>query len=161
MPMDPMPAEERNPARRGPSEAAVTAAAYCVLALFGLGFGVVGAFQHSWYLWPVPVSAVGCVAVLFGVCYGAGRMMGGKLGALAPAVAWLVVTMIWLGQRPEGDLVIANDLSGYVYLYGGLVAVLAAVMLTPSARGGSWLLTQHSFGPGPAGRAPGERGTGS
>ncbi|MFF0306675.1 DUF6113 family protein [Streptosporangium sp. NPDC004379] len=162
--MDPMPAQdaqERNPARRGPSEATVTAASYGVLVLFGLVSGVVGAFQHSWYLWPVPISAVGCVAVLFAACHVGGRMTGGKLGALTPAAAWLVVTMIWMGRRPEGDVVIADDLSSYVYLYGGLLAALVAVLLTPSTRGGSWLLTQRSLGAGPAGRAPGERGTGS
>ncbi len=128
---------------------AVTAAAYAVLVMLGLLMGVLGAFQHSWYLWPVPISAIGCVLLLFAVCYGAGRGMGGKLAALAPAAGWLLITMIWLGGRQEGDVIIAGDLSGYVYLYGGLAAVLAGVMLSPTAHGGSWLLTRHSYGPRP------------
>lgn len=125
---------------------AVTAAAYAVLVMLGLLMGVLGGFQHSWYIWPVPVSAIGWVAALFVVCYGAGRMMGGKLAALAPAAGWMVITMIWLASRPEGDVIIANDLSGYVYLYGGLAGILAGVLLSPSAGGESWLLTKHSYG---------------
>jgi hypothetical protein len=133
-----------------PSAAAVTAAAYAVLVMLGLLIGVLGGFQHSWYLRPVPVSAIVWAAALFVVCHGAGRMMGGKLAALAPAVGWMVLTMIWLGGSPEGDVIIANDLSGYVYLYGSLAGALIGVMLSPAASGGSWLLTQHSYGPRPA-----------
>ncbi|MFC7647818.1 DUF6113 family protein [Streptosporangium lutulentum] len=132
-----------------PSATAVTVAAYAVLVMLGLLMGVLGGFQHSWYIRPVPVSAVAWVAVLFAVCYGAGRMMGGKLAALAPAAGWMVITVIWLTSRPEGDLIIANDLSGYVYLYGGLAAILTGVLLSPSASR-SWLLTPHSYGPRPA-----------
>ncbi|MEV7013868.1 DUF6113 family protein [Streptosporangium sp. NPDC051022] len=139
---------EQVPAVQGSSERAVAAAAYAVLVVLGLVMGVVGAFQHSWYVWPVPVSAMGCVLVLFAVCYGAGRAMKGKLAALAPAVGWLVITMLWLTDRPEGDVVIANDLSGYVYLYGGLAALLTGIVLSPAAHGGSWLLTRHSYGSG-------------
>jgi hypothetical protein len=132
-----------------PSAAAVTAAAYTMLVMLGLMVGVLGGFQHSWYLRPVPVSAIVWVAALSVVCYGAGRMMGGKLAALAPAAGWLALTLIWLGGRPEGDVIIANDLSGYVYLYGGLAGVLMSVLLSPSG-GGSWLFAQHSYGPRPA-----------
>jgi hypothetical protein len=131
-----------------PSAAVVTAAAYAMLVMLGLMIGVLGGFQHSWYLRPVPVSAIVWVAALAVVCYGAGRMMGGKLAALAPAAGWLMLTLIWLGGRPEGDMIIANDLSGYVYLYGSLAGILMGVLLSPSD-GGSWLFTQHSYGPRP------------
>ncbi|MFF5206784.1 DUF6113 family protein [Streptosporangium sp. NPDC000396] len=142
--------EQAQEVERPQAAAAITAVTYAVLVVLGLVMGVVGGFQHSWYLWPVPISAIGCVAVLFAVSWGAGRMMGGKLAALVPAAGWMVTTLVWLGSRPEGDVVIANDLSGYFYLYGGLAALMTAVFLTPSAAGGSWLLTQHSFGPRPA-----------
>lgn len=133
-----------------PSEGAITAAVYAALVMLGLVMGVVGAFQHSWYVWPVPVSAVGCVLVLFAVCSGAGRAMRGRAAALVPAAAWLVVTMIFLGGRPEGDVVIANNLAGYLYLYGGLAAILAAVLLSPASGGGSWLLNRPPYGSRPA-----------
>ncbi|MBB2913485.1 hypothetical protein FHS43_004789 [Streptosporangium becharense] len=133
------------PAFRTPSNTVVTAAVYAVLALLGLLTGVLGAFQHSWYIRPVPVSALVCVALLFGVSYGAGRAMRGRGTALAFTVGWALVTMVWIAGRPEGDLVIANDLSGYVYLYGGLVALVTGVMLSPQSDR-SWLLTPHTFG---------------
>ncbi|GAA3442166.1 hypothetical protein Pve01_09980 [Planomonospora venezuelensis] len=140
--MEQVPGVERPAAAR-------TAVTYAVLVVPGLLAGVLGGFHHSWYLRPVPVSALGWVALLFALCYGVGRMLGGKAPALAPAAGWILVTMLWLSQRPEGDLIVANDLSGYVYLYGGMLAVMAGVLLAPSRGGGSWLLTQHSYGRAP------------
>ncbi|MFC4058319.1 DUF6113 family protein [Planomonospora corallina] len=131
---------------------ALAAAVYAALFLLGLLMGLLGGFQHSWYIRPVPVSALAWVAGLFAVCHGAGRAMRGRGAAVAPAVGWAAVTMLWLGVRPEGDLVIADDLSGYVYLYGGLLAALAGVLTVP-ARGGSWLLSGYAH-PGPARPGP-------
>lgn len=144
--------ERVQPVERSP-RGAVTVAAYVVLVMLGLVMGVLGAFQHSWYVRPVPipVAAPLCVAVLFAVCRAAGWAMGARSAALAPAAGWLAVTMVWLSDRPEGDVVIAGDLSGYIYLYGGLVAALVGVMLTPTAGGGSWLLTPRLPGPRPSG----------
>ncbi|WP_440100566.1 DUF6113 family protein [Streptosporangium sp. H16] len=135
---------------REPSETVVTVAANAVLVMLGLLAGVLGGFQHSWYVRPVPVSAIGCLALLFAVTYGAGRMTHGKAAPLSFTAGWALVTVIWISARPEGDLVIANDLSGYLYLYGGLVAVVTGVLLSPSAAvAGSWLLTPHGYGSGP------------
>ncbi|WP_329428421.1 DUF6113 family protein [Streptosporangium sp. NBC_01495] len=141
---------EQVPAVREPSETVVAVAANAVLFLLGLLLGVLGGFQHSWYVRPVPVSAVGCLALLFAITYGAGRMTRGKMAALAFTAGWALVTVIWISGRPEGDLVIANDLSGYLYFYGGLTAVAVGVLLSPSAAvGGSWLLTPHGYRSGP------------
>ncbi|MGJ6961199.1 DUF6113 family protein [Streptosporangium sp. G11] len=135
---------------REPSETVVTVAANAVLFVLGLLIGVLGGFQHSWYIRPVPVSAVGCVALLFAITYGVGRVTRGKPAALAFAAGWALVTVIWISGRPEGDLVIANDLSGYLYLYGGLAVVTVGILLSPSAAaGGSWLLTPHGYRSGP------------
>ncbi|ACZ91092.1 DUF6113 family protein [Streptosporangium roseum] len=131
-----------------PSAATVAAAAYAVLVLLGLMMGVLGGFQHSWYLRPFPISAVGWVVLLAMACYGAGYAMRGRLAALAPGVGWMAITLIWLGGSPEGDVIIANDPAGYVYLYGGLIAILAGVLLSPSG-GGAWLLTQGPYGSRP------------
>ncbi|GHE29284.1 hypothetical protein GCM10017673_34700 [Streptosporangium violaceochromogenes] len=144
--------EQVQPLERSPGRA-VTVAAYVVLVMLGLVMGVLGAFQHSWYARPVPipVAAPVCVPALFAVCRGAGWGMGTRSAALAPAAGWLAVTTIWLSDRPEGDVVIAGDLSGYIYLYGGLIAALVGVMLTPAAGGGSWLLTPRLPGSRPSG----------
>ncbi|MFI6508545.1 DUF6113 family protein [Streptosporangium sp. NPDC050855] len=147
---------EQVPVVRSPSETVVTVAACAVLAVLGFLVGLLCGFQHSWSVGavPVPVSALGCVALLFAISYGAGRMARGKSVSLAFAAGWTLITVIWAAGRPEGDLVIADDVAGYVYLYGGLVAITAGVLLAPSAGGGSWLLTQHGYGPRPS-AAPG------
>lgn len=125
----------------GPLTGAVTGAAYGVLFLLGVVLGVVGGFQHSWYAGEVPVSAIGWLVVLFAVPYAMGRLMGGKLGALVPALGWLLSSFLLATPQRAGDLAIAGDTSGYWYLYGGAVAVAVAVVLTRST--GSWLLRSY------------------
>ncbi|MEU8202558.1 DUF6113 family protein [Streptosporangium sp. NPDC049046] len=141
---------EQVPAVRAPSETVVAVATNAVLFVLGLLLGVLGGFQHSWYIRPVPVSAVVCLALLFAIPYGAGRMTHGKSAAVAFVAGWALITMIWISGRPEGDLVIANDLSGYLYLYGGLAAVTVGIMLSPSATlGGTWPPTSDGYRSGP------------
>ncbi|GAA4565623.1 hypothetical protein GCM10023193_40180 [Planotetraspora kaengkrachanensis] len=116
----------------------MTGAAYGMLFLLGLVLGVVGAFEHSWYVGDVPIAAFGWLLILFAVPYAMGRLMGGRLGAVAPAVGWLVSSFLLATRQPAGDLAIAGDSAGYWYLYGGAVAVAAAALCTRSS--GSWLL---------------------
>ncbi|GIH27877.1 hypothetical protein Aph01nite_61870 [Acrocarpospora phusangensis] len=123
-------------------QAAVTGAAYGTLIVLGAVLGVLGGFSHSWYVFDVPVAAIGWVLLLLAVPYGMGRLMGTRLAALVPSVGWLAVSLGLAGQRPEGDLTIAADVSGYVYLYGCTVALVVAVLLVPST-GVSWLLRQN------------------
>jgi hypothetical protein len=120
---------------------AVTGAAYGVLFLLGVVLGVVGGFEHSWYAGQVPIAALVWLVVLFAVPYAMGRLMGGKLGALVPAVGWLASSFLLATPQAAGDLAIAGDSSGFCYLYGGAVAVLVAVVVTRSA--GSWLLRSY------------------
>ncbi|MEV0752196.1 DUF6113 family protein [Streptosporangium sp. NPDC050280] len=141
---------EQVPAVRAPSETVVAVATNAVLFVLGLLLGVLGGFQHSWYIRPVPVSAIVCLALLFAIPYAAGRMTHGKSAAVAFVAGWALITIIWISGRPEGDLVIANDLSGYLYLYGGLAAVTVGIMLSPSAiLGGTWPPTPDGYRSGP------------
>lgn len=110
-----------------------------MLFVLGLVLGVVGGFSQAYYVGSVPVTAILWVLALFGICLGAGRLMGTRLAASVTAIGWLLVSMLLSMKRAAGDLVIAGDLAGVVYLYGGLVAIVAAVLLSPSS-GGSWLL---------------------
>ncbi|WP_066371417.1 DUF6113 family protein [Herbidospora mongoliensis] len=127
----------------GSAESAVTGAAYGVLFMLGLVLGVVGAFEHEWYLsGTLPIGGILAVLVVFAVPYAMGRLMVTRLAAGVVAVGWVIPSMILAGPRPEGDLAIAATLGGYIYLYGGLVAVALAVALVPSS-GGSWLLRQN------------------
>ncbi|MFE3448554.1 DUF6113 family protein [Nonomuraea sp. NPDC059194] len=126
--------------QRSHAESALAGAAYGMLAVLGVALGVVGGFTHAWYVgdsWPL--AAIAWVPAMFGLCFGAGRMMRSKLGAAAVAVGWLLVSMVFSLKRAAGDLVIAGDSAGFVYLYGAMVAVVVAVLLSPSS-GGSWLL---------------------
>ncbi|GAA3474004.1 DUF6113 family protein [Nonomuraea roseola] len=134
--------------QRSHAESALAGAAYGMLVVLGVVLGVVGGFTHAWYIGAsFPAAAIGWVPVLFGLCLLAGRMMRSKLGASAVAIGWLLVSMVFSLKRAAGDLVIAGDIAGFVYLYGGLVAVVIAVLLSPSS-GGSWLM-RGSYGPPP------------
>ncbi|MET7328718.1 DUF6113 family protein [Nonomuraea sp. NPDC005650] len=133
---------------RSQAESALGGAAYGMLFVLGVVIGVVGGFTHPdprWQVGPVPVAAIVWVLVLFAVCLGAGKLMRAKLGAFITAVGWLLVTMPFTLKLSAGDLVIADGLPGYVYLYGGLAGIVAAYVLSPSSERGSWLL--HGYPP--------------
>ncbi|MFI7640375.1 DUF6113 family protein [Nonomuraea sp. NPDC049400] len=126
---------------RSQAESALGGAAYGMLFVLGVVMGVVGGFTHPvWQAGLVPLSAIAWVLALLAVCLGAGKLMRARLGAFATALGWLLVTMPFALKLGAGDLVIANGAPGYVYLYGGLVAVVAAYLLSPTSKGGSWLL---------------------
>ncbi|MEV4171591.1 DUF6113 family protein [Nonomuraea sp. NPDC049709] len=131
---------------RSQAESALAGAAYGMLFVLGVVMGIVGGFTHpEWQPGPIPGSAIVWVLMLFGVCLGAGKLMRARLGAMAAALGWLLVTMPFTLELQAGDLVIAHGAAGYVYLYGGLVGLVAAYLLSPSSRRGSWLL--HGYPP--------------
>ncbi|MDF5754643.1 DUF6113 family protein [Spongiactinospora sp. TRM90649] len=134
--------EEREPPRELP--AWVTGV---VFAIFGVLLGVVGGFLHNAYaLADVPFVSVAWVLVLAGLVHLTGRLTGGRLVPLVITAVWIAVSLVLSGRRVEGDLVIAANAAGYVYLYGGFVAMLIAALLVPS-RGPSWLLRYGAGGP--------------
>ncbi|GGT28957.1 DUF6113 family protein [Nonomuraea spiralis] len=126
---------------RSQAESALGGAAYGMLFVLGVVLGVVGGFTHAQGpQTAVPWAALGWVLVLFLVPLGAGKLMRTRLAAFATGLGWLLVTMPFTLQLSAGDLVIAQGSAGYVYLYGGLLALVAAFMFSPSSGGGSWLL---------------------
>jgi hypothetical protein len=131
-------------------ESALGGAAYGMLFVLGMVIGIVGGFtQATWHVGVVPVAAVGWVLVLFGVCVGAGKLLRSRLGVTVTAVGWLLVSMPFSLELSQGDLVISGNPAGFVYLYGGMAAVVVAFWLAPSSvGGGSWLLHgQHPRNP--------------
>ncbi|WP_336208084.1 DUF6113 family protein [Nonomuraea sp. LPB2021202275-12-8] len=129
--------------QRSQAESALAGAAYGMLFVLGVVMGVVGGFtQASWKAGPIPVTAIIWLLALFGVCLGAGKMMRSRLGSGVTAAGWVLVSMAFSFELGAGDLVISGNPAGYVYLYGGIVAVIAAFLLSPSS-GGSWLLHGH------------------
>ena len=80
---------------------------------------------------PVPVSVVAAVVgnlLLVGL---AARLTGSRLGAVLPAVVWLVVAVGASVRRPEGDLLlIGGGVLGFLslaFLLAGVVAAAFAV----------------------------------
>ncbi|MGP3914075.1 DUF6113 family protein [Nonomuraea sp. 10N515B] len=130
---------------RSQAESALGGAAYGMLFVLGIVMGVVGGFTHPvWQIGPIPVAAVVWMLALFGVCLGAGKLMRARLGVVTTGGGWLLVTMPFALELGPGDLVIAHGVAGYLYLYGGLVALVVAYLLSPSSGGESWLLRGYS-----------------
>ncbi|WP_051467968.1 DUF6113 family protein [Actinomadura oligospora] len=147
---DAEPTAETAPAPVSPGLAAlVSGAAYVVLALLGFAYGIFGGFHQDWTVGSWPLPSLGLCVVLFGLVLGAGFGMGTKLGAVVPAAAWMIVTFVMSSKQSEGDLVIPGTTPGYVYIIGGMVAALLAIVLVPS-RGapGQWLTGQWLTGGG-------------
>ncbi|MCW2876275.1 MAG: hypothetical protein JWQ95_375 [Sphaerisporangium sp.] len=137
--------EQVETGKRPGSDAVVTGAAYGVLFLLGAVYGVVAGLEHSWDVGDsVPPVPIVLSLVLFALLYGAGRLLGTKMGAFVPGMGWMLAALLFSVKRPEGDLVIAANPAGYWYLGGGALALVVAVLLLPSS--GSWLLHQGSYG---------------
>ena len=80
---------------------------------------------------PVPVSVVAAVVgnlLLVGL---AARLTGSRLGAVLPAVVWLVIAVGASLRRPEGDLLLTGGgVLGFLslaFLLAGVVAAAFAV----------------------------------
>ena len=80
---------------------------------------------------PVPVSVVAAVVgnlLLVGL---AARLTGSRLGAVLPAVVWLVIAVGASLRRPEGDLLVVGGgvlgVFSTAFLLGGVVAAAFAV----------------------------------
>jgi hypothetical protein len=113
-------------------EAFVSGGAYGVLAVAGAAVGLLGSFYHAFDLGPIPAFAIAFALLNLGAFRLAGWAMRTRLGAAAPALAWLLVVIFMSSKRPEGDLVISGSAAGYVFLLGGAVAAVLAVVRTRS-----------------------------
>jgi hypothetical protein len=112
----------------GPESTAVSAGAYAVLFLLGLGQGVVGSFQYSRaVLGGVPIAAIAFALGILVTCTLAGWAMQGLPGALIPAIGWFVASFVLAMPDPAGNVIIANTGPGQWFLYGGSVGALAGV----------------------------------
>lgn len=100
-------------------------AVYALIAVIGLGVGLVGSFSQgaTWTLLGIalPVGLIaGLVATLI-VIVGAGLLTGSRLGAVLAFLGWLLATTVMSLKRPEGDLVVPATAYGLVWLFGGTV----------------------------------------
>jgi len=109
-----------------------------LLAGLGAVAGIVGSFVHGFSVelfgLGLPVGlllALGPAAASYVL---AGWLLRNRLAVLAPGTGWLVPVLVLSVARPEGDLVVAANLAGYVYLLGGSILIGLGVALSYGTR---------------------------
>nr|WP_202437447.1 DUF6113 family protein [Streptomyces sp. SID5910] len=104
------------------------AALYLVLLVLGAVTAVAGALvQSAWF----PGGLLLALAAEAGLCLGAGRAMGRRGGAVAPAVGWAIAVVLLTASRPEGDFVFAAGTGSYLFLLGGIAVAVMCATLAP------------------------------
>jgi hypothetical protein len=106
------------------------ASAYVALFLLGLAEGVIGCFQFSRSVGPVPVAALACCAAILLTCVLAGWGMGSPLGGLVPALGWFLASFVLSLPGTGGSVIVTNTTAGKWYLYGGAVSAGVGMLLT-------------------------------
>jgi len=81
-----------------------------------------------------PVGAILFVAGIFVTCLLAAWGMGTITGAFVPALGWIAATFGLSQPMSSGSVIIANTSAGKWYLYGGMIGVAAALLLSFAAR---------------------------
>ncbi len=96
-------------------------------ALIGIVVGLVGTVAHRYRMGDVPA---GLVAALLTVAFAGvlARAWAGWSGLLALGAAWVLIVQVLAVPGPGGDTLIAAEPIGYVWVYGGLAAVLAPLL---------------------------------
>jgi len=106
------------------------ASAYAALFLLGVMEGLIGCFQFSHRIGPVPVAALASCAVIFLTCLLAGVGMASPMGALAPALGWFLASLVLTMPTAAGSVIVTDTTAGRWYLYGGAVSAGLGVVLT-------------------------------
>jgi hypothetical protein len=112
------------------ADAFTTASAYLALFLLGLAEGLIGCFQFSRSVGPVPVAALACCAAILLTCVLAGWGMGSPLGGLVPALGWFLASFVLSLPGTGGSVIVTNTTAGKWYLYGGAVSAGVGMLLT-------------------------------
>ncbi|MER6628315.1 DUF6113 family protein [Streptomyces sp. NPDC000987] len=102
------------------------AALYLGLFVCGAVVGVAGALvQADWF----PGGLLLALAGEAGLVLGGALVSGGRAGAVASAVGWMIAVVFLTTSRPEGDFLFAAGGGSYLFLLGGMaVAVICATV---------------------------------
>lgn len=104
------------------------AALYAGLFAVGAVIGAAGALlQPAWF----PGGLLLALAAEAGLCLGAGRAVGRRGGAVAPAAGWALAVVLLTTSRPEGDFVFAAGIGSYLFLLGGIAVAVMCATLAP------------------------------
>lgn len=107
---------------------ALRALAYVALFVLGAVVGVAGALmQPAWF----PGGLLLAIAGEAGLLLGAGRAMGSRAGAVAPAGGWMISVILLTASRPEGDFLFGTGASSYLFLLGGMAIAVICATLAP------------------------------
>ena len=109
--------------------------AYAALFLAGVVEGLIGSFQYSRMVGPVPLTAIACCVVLLATCLLGAWGMGSVGGALLPAIGWIVAAFVISMPDSSGSVIITNTAAGKWFLYGGAVSALIGVFGSLRTRG--------------------------
>ncbi|WKX18888.1 DUF6113 family protein [Streptomyces sp. HUAS CX7] len=101
---------------------------YVVLFVLGAVVGAAGALlQPAWF----PGGLLLALAAEAGLCLGAGRAVGRRGGAVAPALGWALAAVLLTASRPEGDFLFAAGAGSYLFLLGGIAVAVICATLAP------------------------------
>ncbi|MFC7885051.1 DUF6113 family protein [Streptomyces sp. NPDC057376] len=105
------------------------AALYLGLFVLGAVVGVAGALvQPAWF----PGGLLLALAAEAGLCLGAGRAVGRRGAAVAPAAGWALAVVLLTTSRPEGDFLFAAGSGSYLFLLGGIAIAVMCATLAPA-----------------------------
>jgi hypothetical protein len=102
-------------------------APYSVLALLGFFEGLTGTFQYS--RGPAPLASIMFALILLATCLLASWGTRSVVGALAPALGWVIAAFVLSMPTSGGSVIITNTTAGKFFLYGGTLCAAAAVSM--------------------------------
>lgn len=103
---------------------------YLLLLVCGVLAALAGALVQDGLF---PGGLLLALAGAVGLFWGGAKLCRTRLGAVAPGAGW-VLTVLWLtAPRPEGDFVFGAGIGSYVFLVGGMLAlVMCATIALPA-----------------------------
>jgi hypothetical protein len=107
----------------------VVVGAYTMLLLLGAVQSLIGCFEYSRALGPVPAAALAFDVAILATCLLGAWGMRSPLGGLMPAVGWIVTSYVLAMGTPGGSVVITNTAAGKWFLYGGSAGAVAGVLV--------------------------------
>jgi hypothetical protein len=112
----------------------ITGGAYSLLFLFAAAQGLIGCFQFSRGVGPVPLAALGFCILILATCVLGAAAMDSPAGALLPAVGWFLVTVLLTLPTAQGSVIVTNTVAGEWYLYGGSACAAAGTLIAFTRR---------------------------
>lgn len=118
--------------RSGPPSRRARVATLAVLVVVGVELALIGGFLtlSEPHLLGIPLPLGPAVGLLGNAAAGLWvvRLMG-RMAVAAPALGWIVTVLPLSATRPEGDLIITNDVRGLAFLLLGSLAWAGAAIV--------------------------------